>query len=109
MPESYDTPDRASPGVRSERQDRLDVAQSKLRELEVFASKEMIFARYLINDLQLVLEYCSVHLYEQQITRIKEIVSNLETSLSSENIPAIETYSAEARQELKNKSHQKFF
>ncbi len=89
-------------GNLAERQDRLEAAQSKLRELELFASKDIIFAKYLISDLKLVLEYCSCHLHEQQIARIQEIIGNLETALANNNIPAIEQHSIAGRQELDN-------
>jgi molecular chaperone DnaK len=89
-------------GNLAERQDRLAAAQTKLRELEVFASKDIIFAKYLISDLQLVVEYCSVHLHEQQIARIEEIISRLETILVDRNLSGIEPCSAEGRQEIDN-------
>ncbi len=89
-------------GNLAERQDRLEAAQSKLRELELFASKDIIFAKYLISDLKLVVEHCGVHLHEQQISRIEAIISKLEAILANGNLSQIEPCSAEGRQEIDN-------
>ena len=89
-------------GNLAQNQDRLEVAQDKLKELEIFASKEIIFAKYLVSDLKLAIEHCIDHLHEQQVERIKEIIAKLEQSLSENNIPAIERHSVTARQELDN-------
>jgi molecular chaperone DnaK len=89
-------------GNLAERQDRLEAAHHKLRELELFASKDIIFARYLISDLKLVVEYCGVHLHEQQLTRIETIISRLENILGDRNLSEIEPCSTEGRQEIEN-------
>ncbi len=89
-------------GNLAQNQDRLEVAQDKLKELEIFASKDIIFAKYLVSDLKLAIEHCSDHLHEQQAERIKGIIAELEQALTENNIPAIERHSITARQELDN-------
>jgi molecular chaperone DnaK len=89
-------------GNLAERQDRLEAAQRKLRELELFASKDIIFARYLISDLKLVVEHCGIHLHEQQLTRIEILIGRLEQILADRNLSEIEPCSTEGRQEIEN-------
>ena len=83
-------------------QDRLDVARTKLLELELLASEDIHSARYLVSAFKLVLEYCRSDLYELQITRIEEITHKLETLLAINNLAALEPCLAEGRQEYDN-------
>lgn len=83
-------------------QDRLEVAQAKLQELKILASKDMAWAKFLQSDLQLAVDYCSHHLHELQAIRIAEILEKLGHVLASQNLPSIESCIAEARQEHEN-------
>jgi molecular chaperone DnaK len=89
-------------GNLEQHQDRLEVAQTKLRELKLFASKDLTWGSLLLAELQLVLEYCSHHLHELQAVRIAELIKKLENILAIQNLSALEACLAEARKECEN-------
>ncbi len=89
-------------GQLDKHKDRLEVAQSKLQELKMFASRDMNWASYYLSDLRLVIEYFTSFLHELQIDRIKEVIEKLETVLTNQNLSIIDSYLAEARQEYDN-------
>jgi molecular chaperone DnaK len=89
-------------GNLGQRQDRLEVAQSKLQELKIFASKDLSWVTSELNNLQFVMEYCSNHLHELQVVRIQEIIEKLASVLTNQNLSAIDSCLAEARQESDN-------
>ena len=86
----------------AQRQDRLEEAQSKLRELEVFASKDLTTASFLLSDFQLVIGNCSQHLHDQQVSIIEEIIDRLQQILTTQNIAAIESCLTEGTRERDN-------
>lgn len=89
-------------GNLAERQDRLEVAQSKLQELKLFASRDLVELSILSNDLKFVLDYCQNHLHELQIVRIEEIIENATIILANQDLSAIDSCLVEARQEIDN-------
>ena len=89
-------------GNLEQRQDRLEAAQTKLHELKLFASKDMTWGSALLSELQLVIEFCSQHLHELQVTRIRGIIEKLEKILAIQNLSAIDSCLAEGRQECEN-------
>jgi molecular chaperone DnaK len=86
----------------AERQDRLEDAQTKLRELEGLNSQDKSWAEFLLREFQLAMEYCIHYLHEQQIARIQEVVNRLGNILSTNNLSALEQYLPEAKQEHEN-------
>jgi molecular chaperone DnaK len=89
-------------GQLDKHKDRLEVAQSKLQELKMFASRDMNWANFYLGDLRLVIEYFINFLHELQVDRIREIIEKLEHVLASQNLSIIDSYVAEARQERDN-------
>jgi molecular chaperone DnaK len=89
-------------GNLAQRQDRLEVAQSKLQELKIFASKDLSWIGLGLSEMQFVIEYCSNHLHDLQIVRIKEIIEKLTNVLATQNLSAIDSCLAENRQERDN-------
>jgi molecular chaperone DnaK len=86
----------------AQRQDRLEEAQSKLRELEVFASKDLTTASFLLSDFQLVIGNCSQHLHDRQVPIVEALIDRLQSILTTQNIAAIESCLAEGTRERDN-------
>ncbi|WP_373543070.1 Hsp70 family protein [Chamaesiphon sp.] len=89
-------------GNLEQRQDRLAAAQTKLHELQLFASKDLTWGSALLSELQLVLEYCSQHLHDLQITRIQELIEKLQKILAIQNLSAIDSCLVAGRKECEN-------
>jgi molecular chaperone DnaK len=89
-------------GKLDKNKDRLEVAQSKLQELKMFASQDMYLANFFLSDLRLVIEYCINFLHELQVDRIREVIEKLENVLASQNLSIIDSCVAKARQEHDN-------
>jgi molecular chaperone DnaK len=89
-------------GNLADRQDRLEDAQAKLKELESLASVDRSLAGFYLSDFQLVLEHCRQHLHDLQITIIEELVDRLTTILTNNNLAALEHCLIDAKQEHEN-------
>jgi hypothetical protein len=75
---------------------------SILKELEVFASKDLTTAGFLLNDFQLVIGHCSQHLHDQQIPIIEGIIDRLQNVLTTQNLAAVESCLTDGTRERDN-------
>jgi molecular chaperone DnaK len=82
--------------------DRIEAAQSKLKELELFASKDLALARHILNELELALEYCNLLIHEAQEERIKTIVSELHSAIERNSIPDLQSATDDGEREIDN-------
>jgi molecular chaperone DnaK len=89
-------------GNLAQHQDRLEAAQSKLRELKSFASVDLTRAESLLNELQFAMEYGRQDLHDLQIARIETTINNLESIIASQNLSAIDSCLTAGRTECEN-------
>jgi molecular chaperone DnaK len=82
--------------------DRIEAAQSKLKELELFASKDLALARHILNELELALEYCNLLIHEAQEERIKTIVAELHSAIERNSIPDLQSATDDGEREIDN-------
>jgi molecular chaperone DnaK len=83
-------------------EDRLRVAQEKLRELEIFANDDHEIAKYFINEFEFAIEYGSIFIDDVQEQRILSLIQELQTALSSNNISALQKLAENCKQEYEN-------
>lgn len=82
--------------------DRLQVAQEKLKELRNFASSDRDDMIMYIRDFELVLEYCSHIIHDDQIKRLKALVSEMKQALDTNNISAMQKLAEDGSREFDN-------
>ncbi|MFW6360074.1 MAG: Hsp70 family protein, partial [Chroococcales cyanobacterium] len=82
--------------------DRLQVAKSKLKELETFACEEYELARDWIRDFTFVTEDLAFLLLEGQKERLERLTKQLEEAIASSNLSAVQKLLEDAKQEVKN-------
>ncbi len=89
-------------GNLEQRQDLMDSAQSNLKELKNFVSKDMSWGNKALSELRFAIEYCNNYLHELQVVRINQIIEKLMSILVDQNLSAIDSYLAGYRQERDN-------
>ena len=82
--------------------DRRQVAQQKLQELEKLASNDYNLAHSLLRDLNFVLNTCPSLIPEEQKGRIISICDQLKKAIADSNLSAIQKITEDASQEFEN-------
>lgn len=84
------------------RQDRLKVAQEKLKEFKLFSSDDANLAKYYSQSFDFVLEYCPSLLSDTQAKKLEQLSAELKRELANENFSAIEKLTEDAKRETDN-------
>jgi len=83
-------------------EDRQQVAQSELVELNALASEEISQARNYIDDFQFALNIDGNYIPDSQKQRIRKLVTDLEMSISNNNYSSIYKLLEDAKREFEN-------
>lgn len=84
------------------RQDRLDLAEQKLKALEAFASEDYDIAKFYRAEFTFVLEHCSQMLPVEQKQRIETLTQKLDQGIETYDLSAIQYLNGEAKPEFDN-------
>ncbi len=82
--------------------DRLQVAQEKLKELEIFASKDVDTVKFFLTDFEFILECCGFMLPNSQKDRLQNLTKQLREVIVTHNFSGMQQLSEEAKQEHEN-------
>ncbi len=82
--------------------DRLEIAENKLKELEIFASDDYDSAKFFISSFKFATEECGDLLPDTQKERLERLTVSLEESIKENNLSAIQYLSDNAQQEYEN-------
>lgn len=82
--------------------DRLNQAESKLKELEEFANDELDIAKIFIMRFELALEVCDQLIHEDQKYRLRNLVAQLQQALNSKNIASLQKLIEDSKREFDN-------
>lgn len=82
--------------------DRVNHAQNKLKELEEFASDEFDIAKIFIARFELALKVCDRLLHEDQTSRLRNLVAQLQQGLDSKNIASLQKLIEDGEREFEN-------
>ncbi|EDZ95524.1 MULTISPECIES: Hsp70 family protein [Limnospira] len=82
--------------------DRLNQAESKLKELEEFANDELDIAKIFIMRFELALEVCDQLIHEDQKYRLRNLVDQLQQALNSKNIASLQKLIEDSKREFDN-------
>lgn len=82
--------------------DRQQVAEEKLKELEAFACGDRDTILMYLRDFNFVLEFCSHIMHEDQVNRLKILVSEMQNAVDSNNISAMQRLAEDGSREFDN-------
>lgn len=82
--------------------DRLNQAETKLKELEEFANDELDIAKIFILRFELALEVCDQLIHEDQKYRLRNLVAQLQQALNTKNISSLQKLIEDSKREFDN-------
>ncbi|WP_324282300.1 Hsp70 family protein [Cyanobacterium aponinum UTEX 3221] len=82
--------------------DRQQVAEEKLKELEAFACGDRDTILMYLRDFNFALEFCSHIMHEDQVNRLKILVSEMQNAVDSNNISAMQRLAEDGSREFDN-------
>lgn len=82
--------------------DRILVAEEKLKELQKMASKDYSLVEEYLRDFEFAMEYCSDHMHEDQISRLKMLVSHMKQAINKGDFSAMQKLAEDGKQEYDN-------
>ncbi|WP_066423640.1 Hsp70 family protein [Anabaena sp. 4-3] len=84
------------------RTDLLNRAKASLQTLQISMSEECLEAKYLAGECDRLLKLCHFLIPEPQQQRLEKLTENLQLAINAHDLSRMESYSEDARQELKN-------
>lgn len=84
------------------RQDRLKVAQDKLKEFKLFGSDDAALAQYYVWSFEFTITHCQFLLLDSQAKKLEQISAELKQGLANHNFSAIEKLVEDAKREMQN-------
>ncbi|WP_066382482.1 Hsp70 family protein [Anabaena sp. CA = ATCC 33047] len=85
-----------------ERIDLRDRAKASLQTLQISMSEECLEAEYLAAECDRLLKLCHFLIPEPQQQRLEKLTENLLSAINANDLSRMESYSEDARKELKN-------
>ncbi|AFZ54054.1 Hsp70 family protein [Cyanobacterium aponinum] len=82
--------------------DRQQVAEEKLKELEAFACGDRDTILMYLRDFNFALEFCSHIMHEDQVNRLKILVSEMQNAVDSNNVSAMQRLAEDGSREFDN-------
>ncbi|WP_330202148.1 Hsp70 family protein [Cyanobacterium sp. Dongsha4] len=82
--------------------DRQQVAEEKLKELEAFACGDHDTILMYLRDFNFALEFCSHIMHEDQVNRLKNLVSEMQTAVDTNNISGMQRLAEDGSREFDN-------
>jgi len=82
--------------------DRIQVAEEKLKELQKLACKDFGKIQEYLDDFDFALEYCVSYMHEDQISRLKMLVTTMTQAINANNFSAMQKLAEDGKQEYDN-------
>ncbi|WP_373480027.1 Hsp70 family protein [Geminocystis sp.] len=82
--------------------DRIQVAEEKLKELQKLACKDFGKIQEYLDDFDFALEYCVSYMHEDQISRLKRLVTTMTQAINANNFSAMQKLAEDGKQEYDN-------
>ncbi|MEC4805992.1 MAG: Hsp70 family protein [Jaaginema sp. PMC 1079.18] len=82
--------------------DRVAVAKSKLQELKEFASEDRDIAQMFVREFEFITEHCGFMLPDAQKQRIESLTNQLQESIATQNLSAMQKLTEDAEREAQN-------
>lgn len=82
--------------------DRQQVAEEKLKELQGFACGDRDTMLIYLRDFDFVLKFCSHTMHEDQVKRLKTLISEMESAVDTNNLSAMQKLAEDGQREFDN-------